>query len=219
MAKKDLQEKSKMPKWLKVIFTGTSAILFIVAMCHLIKYSDSSNGTMIVSFIIISIGLMLLCYVDFSKITFAGFSLELFKEVKDITRRQLTNTVVKKNFTEDYFWIDEEGDGYKLIDENTAHFLAGVGGIISDDMQNIRIKGTIYASVKEAKIKYHDKNYFLEYNTTLYYQSGIAWIYKIAALQSINMNGKAKEWKTNSGELWAAKLTNEDLLKFKVKNM
>jgi len=219
MAEKNLQEKNKLPILLKVIFTVTSAILFIVAMCHLFKYPDSSNGTLIVSFIVISIGLMLLCYVDFSKITVAGFSLELFKEVKDITRRQLANTVVKKNFTEDYFWIDEEGDGYKLIDENTAHFLAGVEGIVSDDMVNIKIKGTIYPSVEEAKIKYHRKNYFVEYNTTLYYQSGMAWIYKIAALQNINMNGEANEWKTNSGELWATKLTKEDLLKIKVKNM
>lgn len=212
-----------MPKNLKVIFTIVAILLFILSLWLLFCKLDGKTESLITTFLLISIGLIVISYVEFSKITAGGLSIELGKEVKDIARRQLTNAVVKKSGTGILFWVDENGIGHPLPQDRqaTANFLANNKGIISDEMKDLIVASDVYPSIAEAKVLRHDRHYFIKYNGNIYYQSGMAWIYKIAALQNIHVQetqSKPEDWKLND-DSWITTITKDEFIAANVKNM
>jgi hypothetical protein len=105
-----------------------------------------------------------------------------------------------------WFWVDEYGKAHKLQDKETALFLAKSSGIKKVKPDELEFDTEFSSSIKSAISMHHENDMFILFNDTLYYQSTLGFLYKLAAWQGRDFNGKAiQNWE------WLKPLKSEDL--------
>lgn len=212
--------KSQAPWFIKIWTALITMTCFGLAVFLFFAPNKERPDVLIISLFVIAVGTPLLFVNEFSEVNLFGFKFKLFEKVKEIEKTLLLNQVITtldKQASQNWFWVDEFGDAYK-INEETADFLSREKGIKKiDSFENLKVKGDLPSWKTTAEIKFHGPNIFVKYNGKLYYQSGLAWLYKLAALNSINFNNSDfREWKNNNGGKWAQELNPNEFTTNKV---
>jgi hypothetical protein len=214
MSKRKIHWTIKM--WASIV-SITSIVLVIISFFWPNKERPEF---LIISLIIIAIGIPLLMLHEFSELDLFGFKFKVWDKVQAIEKRQLSNQVVTTtydNSTQQWFWFNESGEANRIPDRETAEFLSKDKGILKEDLKCIDVKGQLPSFKNTASAKHHERHVFILYNGTLYYQSGLSWLYRLASLNSIDFQKMDfKDWKDNNGDKWVKEVSAEDFVNNKL---
>ncbi len=111
----------------------------------------------------------------------------------------------------EWYWIDVDGTVYKLLDKETAEFLAKDKNVLAIEpsvLAQLKRAEATKPSIKEADVRRQSNNYFILYNGRLCYQSGLEYIYKLLAWKNIPFEGKKLE------DLPLRELTQDEFIKY-----
>lgn len=113
-----------------------------------------------------------------------------------------------------WYWVDEKEIAFPLPDRETALFLARGSNIATVEEHDLRqIELQVMPSITSAIVKYRANDIFILYNNTLYYQSSLGYLYKLAAWWGYDFgNIEVKDWNAE----WYQQLTPEDIAKYPV---
>ncbi len=177
----------------------------------------------------------LIIWVAFFFMPFLGF-IELFEEIgipgifAMKTRRGITTIqqrlvqnkvvqIVEINETR-LFWIDDSKVPHRLLDIETAQFLARQEGILEIDANELKqlkpIAPMDFPRITSAIPKRDGGTIFILYNDTLYYQSSLGFLYKLATLQGFDFKGIKKSIADGGWDDWIQPLQPEDFNRYKV---
>ncbi len=151
------------------------------------------------------------------------FAMKTRKGITAIQQRLIQNKVVQIveiNGTR-LFWIDDSKVPHRLPDIETAQFLAKQEGILEIDASELKQLKSIASedllSIKISAIPMRDGGtVFILYNSTLYYQSSLGFLYKLAALQGFDFKGIKKSIADGGWDDWIQQLRPEDFNQYNV---
>jgi len=224
----DVQDKKRImiPRWLRMwaivvvlVATGMSVWAFLFP-------NDKWSSALILSLLALGIGipffLFILPYISSGEVNLFGLGLKWLKEdIDTVQQRLLANqsvTVIDLS-GQRWFWIDELGKAHPVPDPETAIFLSKGKGIIHVQASELDITIDAYPSVKDAQPKHnHNRDIFILYNKTLYYQSSLGFLFWLAAHKEIDFIKKESfnDWKDKNGKVWIEEITTKDFTDYKV---
>lgn len=181
---------------------------FITFFCR-----ENKSEVIVISFLILAIGIVVLIYTRVSKISFLGLNYEVLRKVNTIRKRMISNQTVTtiENSNREWFWLDEAGIGYKLPDKVTAEFMSSKKGVIKVSRKEFTVKTQFPSFVEDARPKYQGPNVFILYNSKIYYQSSLNWLYKLAALNSVSFtDDDFRKWTDANSSKWVQPITPQD---------
>jgi hypothetical protein len=156
----------------------------------------------------------------FEEINILGVSIKVSKALDTVQKRQLLNQVVTTVAAHgvSWFWIDESGNAHSLPDIETAQFLAKEKGIIRVEPNEVQLTANSksFLSIKSAVPMQNANNKFILYNDTLYYQSSLGFLYRLAAWQKVDFAGKQIEQWGEPNNRWVKNLSPDDFTKYQV---
>jgi len=193
--------------------------LLLIALLYTFTFPDVQwPQTMLLILLLVVFGVPFLPYIIefFEEINILGFSVKARKALDKVQQRQLLNQVVTtvEDDSPRWFWIDASGVAHPLPDLETAHFLTRGKGIVRVESDELKqIEPGAMPSIKLATPKHRANDIFILYNGTLYYQSSLGYLYKLAAWQEFDFGNKEiKDWDKE----WLQELTPEDFIKYPV---
>gem|GEM_PF-6446081 len=178
--------------------------------------AKSYPEVLIVSLIIIGVGTPILYFENFSEANIFGFKLSLKQKVDEIGKNLLLNqsvTIISSSMGErQWFWVDQRGFAF-IITKLTSDFLSkGDGAKQIKELEKDLIHGTLPAWETTAEVLFNGNDIFIKFNGKLYYQNGLAWVYKLAALKNIQISGSDfRKWTHTDYSGWAKQITDEFL--------
>ena len=198
----------------------TTIISIALALITFFNPSQGRSELIVISFLVLATGVPLLIYSRFSKISFLGLNYELLTKVNSIKKRIISNQVIvtKESGFQEWFWLDEAGLGHRIPDSLTAEFLSRGNGILKISRSEFRTVSGSFPSFKtEAKIRFKAQDVFIQYNGTIYYQSSLSWLYKLAGLNSIQFEkDDFRLWKYEDGSPWEKEITPVEFVNSRV---
>jgi len=198
--------------WLWAILVMVAAVA--MSVWAFLNPNDKWSASLILSLLALGVGIPLLLfilpYISSGEVNLFGLGLKwLKKDIDTVQQRLLANqsvTVIDLS-GQKWFWIDGLGKAHQVPDAETALFLSKGKGIIHVQADEIEDKVTdkYPDSVKDAQPMHnHDRDIFILYNKTLYYQSSLGFLFWLAAHNSVDFIDKKSfnDWKDKDGKAW-----------------
>lgn len=213
------------PWWLWLGTVVVMLVTFVMSIWAFLYPNDKWSASLILSLLALGVGFPCLLYIlshtSSGEINLFGFGLKwLKKDIDTIQQRLLANqsvTVIDVS-GQKWFWIDERGQAHPVPDPETALFLSKGKGIIHVQADELDISPEAYPSVKDAQPKHnHDRDIFILYNRTLYYQSSLGFLFWLAAHNDVTFINKENfdDWRDKNSNKWIEQIASEDFKKYK----
>jgi hypothetical protein len=193
MTKNDSRKKP--PFWLAYIWAFLIALLlFVLALAF------PTSKALQTAFGIAAVLLLVIPFFPFApdwfeEISGLGVTVKTRRAIQAVRRGQLVNKVVVIQETGQKLWVDDSGIPHRLPDDETAEFLSRQSGKVSIDFADLETLQTIAAEPmapfgSATILTNENRDFFILYSDTLYYQHSLAYIYKLAALKDFDFLGK-----------------------------
>jgi len=202
----------RLPLWM--LSVGALIVAVLVAIGALLLPDVPWLQTVALILCVIVIVIPLLPHVN--EVSILGVNLKVRRAIETVQQRQILNrvvTTVEVSGTR-WFQIDESGNAHPLPDPETAQFLAGEIGIVQIDPSELKqIRPEPMPSFKLAVPMRNERDIFILYHNTLYYQSSLSNLYKLATWQGIDFESRNMEEWGEPDSRWMQDLSPEDFAK------